>query len=645
MIRTVSSPSGPRARGICQLALVLAAVFLPHAVAAQATLTILDRTSQQPVEGALVFAPGELRVFRSDRRGQVELPAGYGAGGVRIHSTHHAPEVVEAGRLHGTALLTFDAARSNPLERAREFTRADSLRGTYGPYRENNDLLTYDLDVTVQPAEGFIHGSNTIRFRMLEDGRRIQFDLFENMHVDSIMHGGRRLSWEREHNAVFIVFHEPLRAGAVHEVAFHWSGRPQRAGRFGGMVFQSDSLGNPWVYTANQNIGASVWWPNKDQQPDEVDSMTIRVTVPSDLVAVSNGRLRGREDVGNGQVRYTWHVSYPINNYSVALNIGKYVHFGEVLGDLTLDYWVMPYNLKAARRQFSQTAPMLECFQQHFGEYPFVRDGFKLIEVPYAGMEHQSAIAYGNQFRNGYLGRDWTGVGISPRFDFIIIHESGHEWFGNSVTANDVSDAWIHEGFTTYGEVVYVECMWGYDDAVLYVNGLRDKVANREPIIGPSGVNHWPTQDQYFKGALFLHTLRHVIDDDEAWWPLLRGFAEHFAYQNIWTADVISYFSETLGRDLRPIFEQYLYHARLPVLELQFAGDSVRYRWDADVADFDMPVSVRAGGAFLTIHPRTEWQVLPLHGVTAADWQPATDRFYIDVRTGAGAAAGLEGDS
>jgi aminopeptidase N len=440
------------------------------------------------------------------------------------------------------------------------------------------------------------------------------------------------LAWEREHNAVFVDFPGTLAAGAVHEVAFHWSGHPRRAGRFGGMVFQQDSLGHPWIYTANQNIGASLWWPNKDQQPDEVDSMTVRITVPAELVAVSNGRLQGREDLPGGRARYSWKVSYPINNYSVALNIGQYVHFSDMLGDLTLDYYVMPHNLEAARRQFAQAGPMLDCFQRHFGEYPFMRDGFKLIEVPYAGMEHQSAIAYGNQYRNGYLGRDWTGVGISPRFDFIIVHESGHEWFGNSVTANDVSDAWIHEGFTTYAEAIYVECMWGYDDAIRYVNGYQDKVANREPIIGPPGVNHWPTQDQYFKGALFLNTLRHVVADDDAWWALLRGFAEAFRYQNIWTTDVISFFSESLGRDLRPIFEQYLYHAALPVLELEFGADAVRYRWDADVHDFDMPVLIRAGGTTLTLQPRRDWQALPLRGLAPADWLPATDLFYIDVR-------------
>jgi hypothetical protein len=600
--------------------------------AEQQSLTVLDARTKQPVVGALVFAPGDLRVFRSDLRGTVELPPEYVGREVRVHAKNHPPLSLAPGRARRTILLEHDESRINPLEQQLAFTRADSLRGTYGVYRANNDLLTYDLDIAVDVARRFISGTNTIRFRMLEDGHRIQLDLFENMAIDSIMSGTTRLSYEREYNAVFVDFPVTLRAGTVHEIAFHYSGNPRQAGRFGGMVFQTDSLGHPWVYTANQGIGASLWWPNKDQQRDEVDSMTIRVAVPDDLVVVSNGRFTGREEIGDGRARYSWKVHYPINNYSVSLNIGRYTHFGEVLGDLTLDYFVQPYHLDAARRQFAQVAPMLECFQRHFGDYPFPRDGFKLIEVPYAGMEHQSAVTYGNLFQNGYLGRDWTGVGISPRFDFIIVHESGHEWFGNSITANDVSDAWIQEGFTTYAEAVYVECMFGYDDAVRYTNGYRAKVANRQPIIGPSGVNYWPPQDQYFKGALLLHTLRHVVDDDAAWWALLNGFAAHFSYQNIWTTDVINYFNQQLDRDLRPLFEQYLYHAALPVLELEFGADSVRYRWVADVPDFDMPVKVRAGGALRTIRPVAQWRSEPLRGIAAADWQPATELFYIDVR-------------
>jgi len=616
-----------RLRAAGALALLLLGGFFPP----PRTLTLLDARTRVPVAGALVFAPGDLRVFRSDRRGQVTLPAEYVRQPLEVHGRLHRPLRL-ATTASGEVLLELDSARVTPIERRQVFARKDTLRGTYGPYRENNDLLTYDLNIAVDVAAHAIAGSNTIRFRMLQDGQRIQLDLFDNMAVDSIVFEGRKLAYAREFNAVFVDFPDTLRAGHTHQIAFFYSGKPIAQGRFGGMVFQTDSLGNPWVYTANQGIGASLWWPNKDQQPDEVDSMTMRVTVPAPLQDVSNGRFLGATDLGNGTTRYDWQVHYPINNYSVSLNIARFDHFADTLGAVTLDFYALPYHLEAARRQFAQAQPMIECYQQYFGDYPFPKDGYKLVEAPYSGMEHQSAVTYGNLFQNGYLARDWTGVGISPRFDFIIIHESGHEWFGNAVTANDVSDAWIHEGFDTYAEAVYVECRYGYADAIRYVNGYQEKVRNEQPIVGPSGVNQWPPQDQYFKGALFLNTLRHVVANDSLWWALLKAYAEHFRYQDIWTTDVINFFNERLHQDLRPVFEQYLYYPKLPVLELEFGLEAVRYRWQADVADFDMPVDVRAGSRVLTLHPTTAWKTTELRGVRPAEWAPMTDRFYIGVK-------------
>jgi aminopeptidase N len=595
------------------------------------TVTLIDSSSRHPVEGALVFAPGELVVYRSDVNGTVVLPAGYARSGVSIHAKNYEPRELAASEVSGEVPLVYDEALVNPVEARLVFDRADTLRGTYGPFRQNNDILTYDLDIEVNVADKFIAGTNTIRFAMLEDGDRIQLDLFDNMSIDSIMFRGERLSYEREFNAVFIDFPETLQQGETYTIEFHYSGHPRESGRFGGMTFGTDSLGGPWVFTACQGIGASLWWPNKDQQPDEVDSMTISVTVPSHLTDVSNGRFVSAEDLGDGTTKYRWKVHYPINNYSVAVNVAGYSHFADTLGAVTLDYYVLPYHLDEARRQFAQAKSMLECFEQRIGDYPFPRDGYKLVEVPYSGMEHQSAVAYGNLFENGYLGRDWTGVNISTRFDFIIVHESAHEWFGNSVTANDVSDAWIHEGWATYLEGVYVECRFGYDDAIEYLNGYQSKVENVEPIIGPTGVNHWPTQDQYFKGALFMNTLRHVVDDDETWWSLLREYAEHFKYRNIWTTDVISFFNARLGRDLRPVFEQYLYYPTLPTLRVRPAGDSVSYRWEADVPDFAMPLKIRFNGGMHTVYPTNEWKSESLGGESPDSWQPATELFYIDV--------------
>ncbi|MCA9734940.1 MAG: M1 family metallopeptidase [Deferribacteres bacterium] len=595
----------------------------------ETVITLLDSNTKTPIEGAILFNEGSTLVLRSDVHGAITLPPALLQEKLTIHAKGYRALQFLASITTDTLQLQFEKELVNPVEAKMVFSRADTLRGTYGPFRENNDLRTYDLDVKVDVANKYLSGKNAIQFTMLKDDNRIQIDLFANMGIDSILFEGRTLSYTREFNAVFIDFPKTLSTGSTYTIDFYYSGNPKEAGRFGGLVFSQDSLGNPWIFTACQNIGASLWWPNKDQQPDEVDSMMIHVSVPSELTDVSNGKFISKDDLGDGFTRYNWKVHYPINNYSVALNIGKYAHFSEQLGDLPLDYFVLPYHLDAAKQQFSQVIPMLECYEKHFGDYPFPRDGFKLVEVSYAGMEHQSAVAYGNGYRNGYLGMDWTGVGISKKFDFIIIHECGHEWFGNSVSANDVSDAWIHEGWTTYAEGVYVECQFGYEDALRYLNGYKPKIHNKEPIIGPTAVNHWPTIDQYFKGALFLNTLRHVIDDDAHWWALIKDYSEHFKYKNIWTVDVITYFNDHLDRDLRPLFEQYLYHADLPVLQYKFEADKVSFRWQANVTDFDMPVKIRFNGVMEFIRPTTQWQTQTFPDASKENWLVATDLFYL----------------
>ncbi len=510
-------------------------------------------------------------------------------------------------------------------------SRADNLRGQYGPYRANNDLLSYNLSVRVDPDRKFISGSNTVRFRMLQDGSRIQLDLHPALQVDKILLGDVALTYERDGAAVFIDFPEPLRAGRVYSIDFHYSGNPVQAARFGGIAFRRDPAGRHWINTACEDIGASVWWPNKDQWRDEVENMRIGVAIPDSLVDVSNGKFLGKTSLGDGYTRWDWEVQYPINNYSVSLNIGQYEHFSDKMGALALDFYALPEDLEKAKKQFAQARGMIEAFQHYFGEYPFVKDGYKLIEAPYSGMEHQSAVTYGNHFMNGYLERDWTGVGISTRFDFIIIHESGHEWFGNSITAADVSDMWIHEGWTTYLEALYVEYRWGREDALRYVNAYKSKVRNQQPVIATRGVQATPPQDQYFKGALFLNTLRSVVDDDRRWWRLLRGFYDRFKYSNIMTEDVVAYFNRETGMNLTPVFDQYLRHAGLPTLELEFREPgTVAYRWKADEPAFAMPVRVGAPGRWQVVRPTPEWQTLK----TEADkgsFDAATDLYYIDV--------------
>jgi aminopeptidase N len=513
-------------------------------------------------------------------------------------------------------------------------TRADILRGEYGRYRANNDLLSYHLDVRVDPAKKSIAGSNAIRFRMLQDDRRIQLDLYANLNVDRIAMGGTTLPYSRDLNTVYVDFPSPLRAGREYTIDFHYSGNPLEIGRFGGMAFRTDPSGAPWINTACEGEGAAVWWPNKDQWRDEVERMDISVAIPNGLVDVSNGRFVGNTDLGDGYTRWDWQVQYPINNYSVSLNIGNYVHFADRLGDLPLDFYVLPGSLEKAKAQFAQARPMIEAFQRFFGGYPFPKDGYKLIEAPYSGMEHQSAVTYGNHFANGYLERDWTGVGVSLKFDFIIIHESGHEWFGNAITAADVSDMWIHEGWTTYLEALYVEHVFGADDALKYINGYKSKVRNREPIITQRGIHRTPNQDMYFKGALFLHTLRSVVGDDARWWKLLRDLFERFKYQNILTEDLVGFVNAQLHRDLTPMFDQYLRRAALPTLELTFneAERTVAYRWRADERGFAMPIRVGHGDTWQVIEPTTDWKLMPLT-LPRNQFTVATDRYYVNVET------------
>jgi len=524
-------------------------------------------------------------------------------------------------------------------------SHADILRGEYGRYRANNDLLFYHLDIRVDPEKKFVSGKNTIRFKMLKDDTRIQLDLYDNLKVDKIVQvlEGRGpnkeisaslslpLKFERDSGAIFVDFPGMLKAGRIYTIDFYYSGTPQTIGRFGGFTFSKDPAGRAWIFTACEGEGASIWWPNKDQWKDEVDSMRISIAVPNHLTDVSNGKFIGKTDLGDGYTRWDWLVQYAINNYDVSLNIGKYEHFADRLGDLALDFFALPEDLEKAKKQFAQARGMLEAFQHYFGDYPFKKDGYKLIQAPYSGMEHQSAVTYGNRFANGYLERDWTGVGISPRFDFIIIHESGHEWFGNSVTAADRSDMWIHEGWTTYLECLYVEYMYGKADGLKYTNGYKTKVRNLQPIIPRRGINATPPQDQYFKGALFLNTLRSVINDDKKWWAMLRDLYQRFKYQTIMTEDIIAYFNQKTKMNLTPIFDQYLRHTALPALELKFDKGAVSYRWVTDEPGFAMPVRVGTKANWRIIIPTSEWKRMGTV-LKKEEFEVATDLYFVDVR-------------
>jgi aminopeptidase N len=513
-------------------------------------------------------------------------------------------------------------------------TKEDLLRGGYGPYRANNDLLFYHLTLRVDPEKKTIAGTNVVRFKMLEDGRKIQLELTPELTLDGITFEGKALAYARaaaDSRSLYVEFPRELKKGEVDEVTVAYHGQPVTQGRFGCFSFDKDKEGKPWITTACEGEGPSVWWPNKDQWRDEPqDGMELDIAVPNGLTDVSNGRFVASKDLGDGYTEWQWRVHYPINNYDVALNIGEYQHWaGEHVNKdtgekTTLDYYALPEDLDKAKTQFAQVLEMLDAYEHYFGEYPFDQDGYKLIEVPYAGMEHQTVVAYGNHFENGYYGRDWTGVGISMKFDFIIIHESGHEWFGNSITAKDRSDMWIHEGWTTYLETLYVEYRWGKADAIKYVNGLKPKVRNMRPIISERGTNTEPTEDQYFKGALMLNTLRSVIDDDAKWFADIHDFYQQFKYQTIMTEDVVAWWNARTGLDLTAFFNEYLRHAALPVLELKFdrPKGTVAYRWSADEAGFAMPIKMGERANLAVETPvTTEWKTMP--------WTKDPDTFYV----------------
>lgn len=488
------------------------------------------------------------------------------------------------------------------------FTKRDSLQGGLPFERTCFDVLHYDLNIKVNPDEKYISGVNHIVFKAVENTKKIQLDLFENMKVDSIVFFDEerfsydKLLYTREYDAVFIEFPQELQKGVnEYNLSFYYSGKPKEAKNApwdGGFVWKKDSNGKPFVGVAVQGTGASLWYPCKDSQSDEPDGgVAVTITVPDDLVAVSNGKMISSRKTKAGQ-EWNWFVANPINNYNVTLNIGDYVNFSDELGDLDIDYWVLRENEEKAKKHFEDDVkPMLTCFQEKFGDYPFPEDGYKLVEAPYLGMEHQSAVAYGNRYKKGYLGNDISGSGVGMLFDFIIIHETGHEWFGNSITSKDIADMWIHEAFTTYSEAVYIECRWGYDKAMQYINGQSRMVENRKPVVGQFGVNFKPkSADMYYKGALMLNTIRHIVNDDKKWWKLILDYSNHFKHQIIEAEDVIDFFTKEAKINLKPVFEQYLYHSDLPELQIKPVKKGFEYYWKTDVKNFEMPVEITLNG-------------------------------------------------
>ena len=491
-----------------------------------------------------------------------------------------------------------------------KFTRKDSLRGTLTPERANYDVTFYNLDLKIDIENKYISGSNIIQFKVIKNLPVLQFDLFDNLKITKVEWNNKSLEFKREYNAVFVTFPSALLAGTTSAIKVYYEGNPivaKRAPWDGGFVFKTDKAGKPFVAVACQGTGASLWWPTKDHQSDEPDSMAINITSSSDLEEVSNGRLRAKKEIGNEYTRFEWFVSEPINNYDVSINIADYAHWNDtykskVDGEvLTLDYYVLKDDLEKAKKQFEQVKPMMDAFEKRFGKYPFYKDGYKLVQTPYLGMEHQSCVAYGNAFKNGYLGFDLSGSGEGKKFDYIIIHESAHEWWGNSITSYDIADMWIHEGFGQYAETVYLEELYGRESANKYLEGLKRGIGNKEAIIGPYGVNKEGSGDMYPKGALFLNTLRNYINDDVIWWDIVASLQKDYRLKNISTEDVLALMNKKSRKNLKPLFDVYLRQGSLPEFNVEFVEQNkstlVKYNWSNVVEGFEIPINIKVKGS------------------------------------------------
>ncbi|WP_316786537.1 M1 family metallopeptidase [Pedobacter frigiditerrae] len=535
------------------------------------------------------------------------------------------------------------SASAQLMVNKKEYTRADTLRGMLTPLRMCYDINYYHLDVKINMDDKSVSGSNEFKFTATQDFNKLQFDLFANLKIDKIIYKGTEVPYTREFGAVYVTFPKTIKKGSKDSFTVWYNGNPPIARNppwDGGFIFKKDKSGNPFVSVACQGLGASVWWPNKDHQSDEVDSMLISITVPKDLDEVSNGRLRSVVDKGDGYKQHNWFIGNPINNYTVSFYIGKYAHWTDTYkgekGPLTLDFWSLKEDSAVARPHWdADVKPMLKSFEYWFGPYPWYKDGYKLVQAPHLGMEHQSAVAYGNQFKKGYLGGDMSGTGYGLKWDYITVHESGHEWFANNVTTKDIADMWVHEGFTTYSEALFTESTQGKPAGEAYLIGLRRGISNRTPIIGPYNVNKEGSGDMYPKGANMIHTIRQLVNDDEKFRSILRGINSTFYHKTTTSAEVEAYIAKQSGLKLDKVFDQYLRYSKIPVLEYKINNGVLTYRWITDVTGFDMPVKVSlTTEEYMLIKPTNEWKSSKIDKSVTMDNFKAEPNFYVRVKKG-----------
>ena len=521
------------------------------------------------------------------------------------------------------------------------FTHEDTLRGSEGEFRKNWDVLQYNITVKPNYESKSIEGICAMKF--YDNGAtKMQIDLQEPMLLDSAKdETGKSFSFAREKNVYWLAYRDMFskmkKMSGVKTIFLYFHGKPKEAIRApwdGGWIWKKDKNNNPWMSVACQGLGASVWYPCKDLQSDKPDSGAIlQIIVPDSLVAVGNGRMINKKILGDGNTKYTWQVKNSINNYCIIPYIGKYVNFGEkytgLKGNLDMNYWVIDYNLEKAKKQFTDAPKMMKAFEYWFGPYPFYEDGYQLVDAPHLGMEHQSATAYGNGYKMGYAGKDLSGTGIGLLWDFIIVHESGHEWFANNVCTSDIADMWVHEGFTCYSETLFTEYYYGKDSALIYLKGLRKNIQNDENIIGPYGVNKEGSGDMYYKGANMLHIIRQLANNDELFRAMLIEINSKYHLKTVTTKEIEDYMSKKLNLNLTSIFDQYLRSTNIPTLEYKKDGKKLLYRWTDAVEKLNMPIKIKVDSTQISINPTKEWQKQKLKKNISKSIIKVDDNYYI----------------
>ena len=562
---------------------------------------------------------------------------------------------IKAGLSFTLLLLGFISYAQPLLNEKSAFTHADTLRGSNGQGRDWWDVTKYDLHVKFNLEDSTISGKNRIFFKTLKKGEFLQIDLQEPLQIDHITIKAlnefkktdktnleadfieyTNIEEIKKDGNVYMIPCKYYGSDFIYQMIIDYHGKPTIARRppwDGGVIWKRDKNKNPFISIACQGLGASVWYPCKDIQSDEPDSAEMHITIPENLECVGNGRFRGKINNGDGTATYDWAVESPINNYTIIPYIGKYAHFSEVYkgeaGDLDMDYWVLDYNLEKAKEHFKDAPLMMKAFEYWFGPYPFYKDGYKLVEAPHLGMEHQSATAYGNQYKKGYLGSDRSGSGYGSKFDYIIIHESGHEWFANNITSKDIADMWIHESFTSYSETLFTDYYYGKEAGNQYLRGWRQEIRNEEPIIGPYNVNKEGSGDMYPKGASMIHTIRQVINDDSLFRKILRGLNKTFWHKTVTTKDVEDYISKESGIDFSKVFDQYLRNTEIPTLEYKLSKKGeLQFRYINCIKGFNLPLKIYFSGD-KWIKPTEEWQSLSQEGTSGFSVDP---NFYINTK-------------